>query len=203
MQEVHVLIVAVVLRALPLVELIVRGEELEALHLVEVGVCQVVLAPGRAAVGDDERGCVGETAERAQLHHVAEERADGQRMLEPGVAVLHECEVHREVGSALGGGGEAELTGGHDYPLPHLSVARHVLLDGLGVVVVRVPAQHVARVLEALDVVGREHPRAGGIEPGSDQLANLHQIAVGDDVLGRGLRIALRGDAVSELRQEL
>ena len=79
-------------------------------------------------------------------------------------------QVHREVRSALDSRRETELLRRHDHPLADLAVADHVLLDRLRVVVIRIAPQHVARVLEAADVVGREDAGPGRVEARPDQL---------------------------------
>ncbi len=124
-------------------------------------------------------------------------------MLEAGVAVLHQRQVHREVRSAFGRRREAELLRRRDHPLADLAVADHVLLDGLGVVVIRIAPQHIARIVETADIVGGEDAGTGRVETRTDQLTGVHQVLVRQRVLGGCLRIPLRRHAERELREEL
>ena len=91
----------------------------------------------------------------------------------------------------------------HDDPLPLLAVAGHVLLDRLRVPVLAVALQHVARLVEALDVVLRKHAGPGAEDARADHLAGLDQVAVRKHVGRRRLRIARRRHAVGEVRQVL
>src|SRR3712207_8488218 len=60
---------------------------------------------------------------------------------------------------------------------PYTTLFRsHVLLDRLRVVVVRVAPQHVARLVQAPDVVGAEDAGARRVEPRPDQPAQLHHV---------------------------
>ena len=175
----------------------------ELLVVVDVVVREPVVEPSRTAVPTMSVGVYVMPLVRFELHDIFEQREDRHRMLEAGVAVLHEREVHREVRPALGGGREAQLLRRHDHPLPHFAIAGQVLLDRLRVVVIGVAAHDVARFVETLDVVLREDAGAGGVEARADQRAGLHQVGVGENVGRRRLRIALRRDAVRETRHEL
>ena len=198
-----VLIVAIVRQRLPRIEFVVWREATQLRVIIHVVVRHPVIQTNRATVAHHQRWCVGNAALRLQLHDVLEQREDRHGVLEAGIPVLHEREVHREVGATLGRGGKPQLLRGHDHPLAHFAVAGEILLDRLRVVVIGVPAQHITRLVQALDVVGGEDAGARGIQTRSDQRARFHEIGVGENVGGRRLRIALRGDAVGEVGEQL
>ena len=203
MDEVRVLIRAVPLRAFPLVQLVVRREPLQPFDLVHFRVRQVILPARRPAVGHDEGRRIDHLARCAELDHIVEEWADGEGVLQPGIPVLRERHVHREVRTTFRGRREAKLVRRHDHPLSDLPITRQILLDGLGVEVVRIPPERVASVVEALDLIGSEDAWPGRIETWPNQLAGLHEVTVGDDIFRGRLRISLGGDPVRQLSQEL
>jgi hypothetical protein len=83
------------------------------------------------------------------------------------------------------------------------SPARYCLIV-LGVEVLVNTGATVARVVEALDVVGGKDAGTSREESGANEVTALHPVGVRRTMSSaRGLRIALRGDTVGELGQEL
>ena len=116
------------------------------------------------------------------------------------VAIEQLGHVEFEIEPAFGSGHEALLFRGLDDPLPVLAVAGEVHLDRLGMVVLRVLAQHLPGMLQALDAVGPEaDPGAGGVNPRTCHQACFHHVPVCEHVGSSGLRVAGRRDAVGQV----
>ena len=185
------------------VDLLVGREAAQLGVVVDVGVgVEVVLTEG-PAVRHDERGGVHRLRARQELHRVLELGLDGERVLDAGVPVQDVGHLQLVVEPALGGGRETQLVGGHDHPLALLAVARHVHLQRLGVVVLRVALEDVLRVVQARDHLAGEDARPRGVDARPHHLAVGHLVLVGEHVRGRRLRVPGRRGAVRQLRQVL
>ncbi len=67
--------------------------------------------------------------------------------------------------------------------------------------VLAVALQHVARLVEALHVVLREHARTRAVHARTDHLARFDHVAIREHIGRGGLRIARGRDAVGEVRE--
>ena len=81
-------------------------------------------------------------------------------MFVSAVAVDELSDIHADVERAFGRRHELELIRRLDHPLPLLTVAGDVLLEGLRVVVLAVALQDATRVIKVADVFTREHAGA-------------------------------------------
>ena len=82
-----------------------------------------------------------------------------------------------------------------------LARRRHVHLDGLGVEIVGVALEGVARLVLGVDAVLPEDARAGGVDAGAEHRPRAHHVGVRQHLGVAGLRVARGGDAVGEVRQ--
>src|SRR5688572_18261718 len=107
----------------------------------------VVLGP-RAAVGDENRRRVDRTREREQAEHVGLRRKRRNGVLEPRITVHDLRDVLLVVEAALERRHQLELARRLYHPLAYFAITRAVLLDRLRVVILRVPLEDRARVVE-------------------------------------------------------
>jgi hypothetical protein len=139
---------------------------------------------------------------RNVLGDVVVDRNERQAALVPRVAVRHLGQIELHVESALGRGAELVLSRRHRDPLSNDTVTHDVLFDGSVVVRLAVSLQRVRRgsrrIPEAAKTPGPVVKIRG---PRISLLPD--EIGIGKDVIGRGLRIPCRGDAVREVREVL
>ena len=202
----HVLIVAEPPRSattLP-IELPVGREVLQLGVVVRILARVVEVLRPRPAIGNEQGGRVGDPGPLEKIHDVREDGRDGQRMLLARIPVERRRDVVLEHQPALDGRHDALFAGRHDHPLALLTIARHVHLDGLGVVVLAVSPHDVASVVQIadgiLDVV-TEDPWAGRVDTRPDHGAGGHHVAVAENVGSRRLRIARGRDPIGQIRQ--
>ena len=152
----------------------------------------------RPTVLHDERGRVDDLRGFVPLEHIVELGRDGQRMFDARIAIDAVRDVELLIETTFCGGHDPQLLRRHDDPLPLLTIAAHVHLERLGVVVLGIPRENLPRMLQVAHRLGAEHARPRRVNARPDHLAVLHAIAVRQKVGGGGLRIACRGGAVCE-----
>ena len=99
-------------------------------------------------------------------------------------------------------GRAAELLRRLHHPLALLAVADHVRLDVRRAVVLLVALQVRERGLVRLEVVIREDPRARHERALADRLPRLHEILIGEVVVGRGLHVEAGRHPIGEVRDQ-
>ena len=123
-------------------------------------------------------------------------------MLVAAHAVHNVRQVHHRVEAAFGRRHHFLGFARHHHPLALLAVADHVRFQAVGAVVLLVFRDHVLDVVERLEVGVGENARASRVGARADHLARVHQVLVGEHIVGAGLRVAAGRHSEGEVCEE-
>ena len=111
-------------------------------------------------------------------------------------------EIQLQIQGAFGGRHHFQFLGRLHHVLPLFTVADQIAFDVVGAVVFPVFGQHAFHFFFGLEVVVGENAGPGRKRAQPENISGVHQILVGEHVVGSGLHIQPGGDAVSEIRKE-